>query len=128
LQDHRPDLRDAFNTFSISGLQEFILWWKTNGPETYPLINQIFLNKSLSLEFILLASQCEINIGDKIISVPVFIKFMMNERPEIFEAYDISSCNGLIGFLDWWQNFGSKDYPSLYALVKCPHIEVRYSE
>ena len=101
----RDDLQAAFDLSRFSGLYAMIQWWVSDGESLYAKL-------SISSDN-LLKDLNELAVVNEFYSLPLFLNFILAERDDLKNAFDLNTLPGLFGFIEWWENYGKSIYPLL---------------
>lgn len=107
LVDSRPDLRSTMDLSTFSGRLAALLWWDGHGQHEYPRLHWLTDSTWRSLN-----QPADANL-DPAFMVPRFLPPLLEGRPDLRSALDLSTFAGRLGALMWWDADGRREYPRL---------------
>ena len=107
LLNSRQDLNNLTNEFNLNGLMRFHEWWNLHG-------NHEYINLQWGQNDLLRALHEKIKIKEfNDIEIPKFIPLLLSSRPDLNTLFNLSSKEGFLGFINWWETYGFNEYPNL---------------
>ncbi|MBT8537150.1 glycosyltransferase family 4 protein [Polynucleobacter paneuropaeus] len=103
----RDDLKALFNVSTFNGLLAAIKWWETGGRDDVPS-----LVWDIGNFFLCMNEEIEADI-DPQIKIPRFLTLLIGSRDDLKALFNVSTFNGLLAAIKWWETGGRDDVPSL---------------
>lgn len=60
--------------------------------------------------------------------LPIFLMFLMEQRVDLKQNFDIDTINGVLGICEWWLKIGRREYERILWIPKIPSVEEFMSE
>lgn len=111
LVESRPDLsqdpRSRLDMKTFGGQLGALLWWDKNGKFEYPhLVWQ-------TAPVVRALNTTERDSSDTLIDLPLFLAPLVQSRPDLRAAFDLSTFEGRLNVLRWWEAHSRREYPQL---------------
>lgn len=108
--NERADLQAAFDLDNFGARLSYQSWWDQNGQNEYPALKW----SAAGLAHALARMDDEQEPG--VSQLPRFLELIASERPDLHAAFDVATETGRDALVQWWNDFGGREYPLLDCL------------
>jgi glycosyltransferase involved in cell wall biosynthesis len=117
----RADLQKSFDISGFDGRLAYLMWWNEVGQSRYPVIKQWLEQEQAEYPRVGWSSANAIrkllalneNVSQEEVPLPRLLHLIRDERPDLRDAYDLTTFAGRIGYLSWWNQHAKDRYPSV---------------
>ncbi|CAB3637534.1 glycosyltransferase family 4 protein [Paraburkholderia rhynchosiae] len=103
----RPDLQSSFNLRSFTGRLSCLSWWLEHGQLQYRAIKWVPPTAPRNLV------EMEADKGRHCLPLPLFLRLILNERPDLQAVCPLDTFIGRLKARSWWVEHGQFEYPAI---------------